>query len=158
MGFDAALGAAHRTGGFSNVHIFPVTHEEGFPLTCWQNLNFFLNVMQSLCPLRLALGIFCFGRTIVLQQGFQQVKLSAVFMLSCTMSKADSSFLTWYIERLKARFSTSRKNVSSSFSVANCAHLRVLERKNHHVEDVLMAHVLAFIIAPAGRRRGAGTL
>lgn len=64
MCFDAALSAAHSRSGFSNVHIFPVTHEKGFSLTYWKLLYFFFYYMQYLCPLGLRLCAFILFRII----------------------------------------------------------------------------------------------
>ena len=49
-------------------------------------------------------------------------------MLSCTMSRADSSLRTWYIERLKARFSTLCRKSESSFSVAKGVGQELVQR------------------------------
>src|SRR5438067_2309839 len=49
MCFYTALGATHRFGRFGHVHVLPVTHEEGFPLTRREFLYLFFDQAQGLC-------------------------------------------------------------------------------------------------------------
>ena len=72
MGLDAAFRAAHRRCGLSDVHVFPVTHEEGFALTCRQFFYFLVNDCKDLRLQQLALGrcaVFDSSST----KGFQRV-------------------------------------------------------------------------------------
>jgi len=55
MRLDAALGAAHDTGCFGNIHIFPVTQKESFTLTRWQRFYLFFNYPKELRLLELVI-------------------------------------------------------------------------------------------------------
>src|SRR6478672_11527429 len=48
MRFYTALGASHRFGRFGHVHVLPVTHEEGFPLTRRELLYLLVDQAQGL--------------------------------------------------------------------------------------------------------------
>lgn len=48
MGFDASFRATHRGCRFGYVHVFPVTHQESFPLTRRQLFYFFFNQVECL--------------------------------------------------------------------------------------------------------------
>ena len=56
MGLDAPLGATHQRGGLSHIQLLPVTHQEGFALTCRQAGNFFLDYRNDLGALDLVLA------------------------------------------------------------------------------------------------------
>jgi hypothetical protein len=46
--FHTALGASHRFGRFGHIHVLPVTHEEGFPLTRRELLYLVVDQAQGL--------------------------------------------------------------------------------------------------------------
>src|SRR5574340_658832 len=52
MGLDAAFGAAHDCSCLRHIHIFPITQQEGFPLTRRQAFQSLFNQSKSLGPLQ----------------------------------------------------------------------------------------------------------
>ena len=60
--FDASLRTTHRFSRLGHVHILPVTHEEGFPLTC-RELSCFFDQAQGLRALVLVRTRFGGGRS-----------------------------------------------------------------------------------------------
>ena len=73
MRFDAALRAAHDGGCFGQVHLLPVTQQEGFPLTRGQKLQFLFDLAQCLAALRLVFAAFLRMECVGCQQVQQRV-------------------------------------------------------------------------------------
>ena len=48
MRFDTALGATHGFGGLGDIHLLPVTHQKGLPLTGGQLLYLGFDVPEDL--------------------------------------------------------------------------------------------------------------
>src|SRR5258708_35550448 len=51
MCFYTSFGTPHRGSGLRDVHLFPITHQESFALSCWKLLYLFFNALQNLGPL-----------------------------------------------------------------------------------------------------------
>ena len=79
---DTAFGAAHRACCFCDIHFFPVTHQECFPLTRRQMLDFKLDIPERLstaCQVFGALGLLA---TLGAAPGFQQVEITAAVAIA----------------------------------------------------------------------------
>ena len=76
MCFNTSFRAAHGRCSFCNVHLFPVTHEEGFSLTCGELFNLKFYDFQDLGASQLVLAAFAALSIVGNAQGFQQVEIA----------------------------------------------------------------------------------
>ncbi len=89
VGLDAAFGTSHGSGRFRDVHILPVTQQEGLALTGGQALDFFLDDahgLHALEPVGAALGGL---RSRLALQRLQQVGVLAIALVAQVREQRD---------------------------------------------------------------------
>src|SRR5438067_13932617 len=87
MRFHTTLGATHRFGRFGHVHVLPVTHEEGFPLTRREFLYLFFDQAQGLRAFDLICTRFRGSRSLLGLVGAEYIKFLIVFIPPAKASK-----------------------------------------------------------------------
>ena len=81
MRFHAALGTAHRSGGFSHIKLFPVTQQKGFTLTRGQPGQRLLDETYYLALLDLAGRVRGPVRVRFRRQSFKKVEIIVFIVL-----------------------------------------------------------------------------
>src|SRR4051812_11611442 len=85
--FYTTLGASHRFGRFGHVHVLPVTHEEGFPLTRRELLYLFIDQAQGFGAFDLVCARLGGGRPFLGLVSGEYIKVLVVFLASSKAAK-----------------------------------------------------------------------